>query len=221
MAEFRWFGHNCVRIKAREATVLMDPLDRSTGYALPKQSADVVTISHPHPGHANLAALRPDPPYRTIEGPGEYEVHDIFVTGIRTYHDAERGSRRGYNTAYLVELENLRVCHLGDLGHGLTEDQAEALANIDVLLVPAGGSGEDVLDPVQAAEVIAQLEPKVVVPIQYRTAYGDANRGDLATFCKALGVEPPAPEEKLTVRPSDLGETMRLAVLAPDGTGRA
>jgi len=199
----------------------MDPVGRSTGYTLPKQTADVVTISHHHRGHANLAALRADPPYRTIEGPGEYEVHNVFVTGVRTYHDAERGAKRGHNTAYLRELENLRVCHLGDLGHGLTEDQVEAMANVDVLLVPAGGSGNDVLDPTAATEVIAQLEPKLVVPIQYRTALGDKNRGDLATFCKALGVEPPEAEEKLTLRPSDVGETMRLAVLAPDGAGRA
>lgn len=219
MAEFRWFGHNCVRIKSREATVLMDPVDRSTGYPLPKQTADVVTISSHLPGHGNLAALR-DATYRTIEGPGEYEVHGIFVTGTRTFLDPEGVPSRGFNTAYLLELENLRVCHLGDLGRGLTEEQAEALANVDVLLIPAGGTGQDVLDPTQAADVIAQLEPKVVIPLQYRTPSGDKDRGELETFCKALGVEPSPAEEKLTLRQSDLGETLRLAVLAPDGTSR-
>src|SRR5688572_30599813 len=169
MAEFRWYGHNCFRIKGREATVITDPVGRETGYAMAKQTADVVTISHDHAGHANLNAVRPD--YQLVNGPGEYELHDIFVTGIRTYHDDDRGKERGYNTVYLIELEGMRVCHLGDLGHALTEEQAEAMSNVDVLLVPAGGG--DVIDPAKAAEVVAQLEPKLVIPMQYATPQGD------------------------------------------------
>ncbi|MDP9366113.1 MAG: MBL fold metallo-hydrolase [Chloroflexota bacterium] len=215
MAEFRWFGHNCFRIRAREATVLTDPVGRVTGYPLPKQTADVVTLSHDHPGHANLDAVKQ--PYALLQGPGEYEVHDAFVTGIRTYHDEAKGAERGYNTVYLIELENLVVCHLGDLGHPLTEEQAETMANVDVLLVPVGGG--DVLDPAKAAEIVAQLEPKLVIPMQYATAQGDKQLGGLEPFCKELGVEVPAGEEKLSLRQSDLGETMRLVALTPDGRG--
>lgn len=222
MAEFRWFGHNCFRIRAREATVLTDPVGRSTGYTLPKQTADVVTISHEHPGHANLDAVKPatagGPPPTVLRGPGEYEVHDVFVTGIRTYHDGQRGAERGHNTVYLIELEGLVVCHLGDLGHGLTEDQAEAMAHVDVLLVPAGGG--TVLDPAQAAEVVGQLEPKIVIPMQYATAQGDKALGGLEPFCKELGVAVPAAEEKLTLRHSDLGETLRVVALRPESGGR-
>lgn len=215
MAEFRWFGHNCFRIRAREATVLTDPVGRVTGYPLPKQTADVVTLSHDHPGHANLDAVKQ--PYALLQGPGEYEVHDVFVTGIRTYHDEAKGAERGYNTVYLIELENLVVCHLGDLGHPLTEEQAETMANVDVLLVPVGGG--DVLDPAKAAEIVAQLEPKLVIPMQYATAQGDKQLGGLEPFFKELGVEVPAGEEKLSLRQSDLGETMRLVALTPDGRG--
>ena len=213
MAELRWFGHNCFRIRAREATVLTDPLDRSTGYALPKQTADVVTISHEHPSHANLDAVKPG--FNIVRGPGEYEIHDIFVTGIRTYRDDARGAERGYNTVYLIELENMVVCHLGDLGHALTEEQAEAMANVDVLLVPAGGG--DVLDPAKAAEIVGQLEPKLVIPMQYATARGDKTLAGLEAFCKELGREVPAPEDKLVLRPSDLSEPFRLVALQPDG----
>lgn len=212
MAEFRWYGHNCFRIKARDATVITDPVGRRTGYVMPKQSADVVTISHDHPGHTNLGAIRPE--YRVVDGPGEYELHDIFVTGIRTYHDDARGAERGYNTVYLIELEGMMVCHLGDLGHALTNEQAEAMSNVDVLFVPAGGG--PVLDTAKAVELIGQLEPKVVIPMQYATANGDKELGDLATFCKHLGVEVPAPEEKLLLRQSELTDTMRLVVLAPE-----
>lgn len=215
MAEFRWFGHNCVRIRAREATVLTDPVGRATGYPLPKQTADVVTLSHEHPGHTNLDAVKP--PFATVRGPGEYEIHDVFVTGIRTFHDDAKGAERGYNTVYLIELDGLVVCHLGDLGHPLTEEQAEAMASLDVLLVPAGGG--PVLDPARAAEVVAQLQPKLVIPIQYATPQGDTGLGGLEPFCKELGVEVPPGEEKLVLRKLDLGETMRLVTLLPEGRG--
>ncbi len=212
MAEFRWFGHNCFRIRSREATILTDPLGKSTGYSLPKQIADIVTVSHDHPGHANLAAVKPD--YFTISGPGEYEVHGVFITGVRTYHDTERGAERGYNTVYLIELEGMMICHLGDLGHALTEEQAEILTNTDVLLVPAGGGS--VVDAERAAEVVAQLQPKVVIPMQYKTDRGDTSLGEVSEFCRHLGVELPATEEKLTLKASELTEQMRVMVLTPE-----
>ncbi len=212
MAEFKWFGHNCFRIRAREATVLTDPVDRTTGYVMPKQTADVVTISHDHPGHVNFGAVKPT--YATVQGPGEYEIHDVFITGIRTYHDDARGAERGYNTVYLIELEGMVICHLGDLGHSLTEEQAEAMSHVDVLLVPAGGG--PVLDPAKAAEIVGQLEPKLVIPMQYATAQGDKSLGGLEPFCKELGKEPPVAEEKLVLRQTDLGETLRLVALQPE-----
>jgi L-ascorbate metabolism protein UlaG (beta-lactamase superfamily) len=212
MAEFRFLGHNCVRIKAREATVLTDPVGRNTGYVMAKQTADIVTISHDHPGHANLAAVKPD--YQVVRGPGEYEMHEVFITGIRTYHDAEQGKQRGYNTSYLIELEGLRIVHLGDLGHPLSTEQTEALDDCDVLLVPVGGG--NIISPEQAAETIGLLGPKVVIPLQYATAIGDKKLGDLAPFCKSLGVDVPAAEEKLVLRHSDLGETVRVVALQPE-----
>ncbi|MEA2524462.1 MAG: hypothetical protein QOG89_3817 [Thermomicrobiales bacterium] len=212
MAEFRWFGHSCFRIKAREATVLTDPVGRVTGYAMPKQTADIVTVSHDHPGHANLDAVKPE--YKLVNGPGEYELHEVFITGIRTYHDDKKGKERGYNTVYLIEVEGMVICHLGDLGHALSEEQAEAMAGCDVLLVPAGGG--TVLDPAGVVEVIGQLEPKIVIPMQYATEIGDTNLGGVDAFCKLLGVELPAAEDKLVIRQSELGEAMRVVVLKPE-----
>ncbi|HEY8448694.1 MAG TPA: MBL fold metallo-hydrolase [Thermomicrobiales bacterium] len=212
MAEFRWYGHNCFRIRAREATIITDPVGRVTGYAMPKQTADIVTISHDHPGHTNLDAVRPE--YQVVRGPGEYELHEVFITGIRTYHDTERGAQRGYNTVYLLEIEGMVVCHLGDLGHPLSTEQIETLSAPDVLLVPAGGG--TVIDAATAAEITSQLEPKVVIPMQFATEFGDKTLGGVDVFCKHLGVQVPPAEEKLNLRPSDLGETMRVVVLRPD-----
>ena len=212
MAEFRWLGHNCFRIRAREATILTDPVGRVTGYAMPKQTADIVTVSHDHLGHANLDAVRPE--YQLVNGPGEYELHEVFITGIRTYHDDQKGKLRGYNTVYLIEVEGMVICHLGDLGHALSEEQAEAMAGCDVLLVPAGGGM--VIDQARAVEVIGQLEPKIVIPMQYATAIGDTGLAGLDAFAKQLGVEVPAAEGKLVIRQSDLGEAMRLVVLNPE-----
>lgn len=208
MAEFRWFGHNCFRIRGKDAVVITDPVGKKTGYALTKQTADLVTISSPQPEHSNLGAVKPE--FDTIDGPGEYEIRDIFVTGIRTHQDEERGMLRGHNTTYLIELDDMVICHLGDLGHALTEEHAEAMTDVDILLVPAGSRH---LDPARAAEIASQLSPKVVIPMQYATPAGDKDLLGLDNFCRNLGVDVPQPEDKLTVKSSDLGDTMRLVVL--------
>jgi L-ascorbate metabolism protein UlaG (beta-lactamase superfamily) len=208
MAEFRWYGHNCFRIRGKDAVVLTDPVGKGTGFSLAKTTADVVTVSSQQPELANLAAIKPE--FDTIDGPGEYEMHDVFVTGIRTHRDDANGKERGHNTAYLIELDGMVICHLGDLGHALSEEHAEAMTDVDILLVPAGSKH---LDPARAAEITSQLAPKVVIPMQYATASGDRDLAQLDVFCRNLGVAQPAPEEKLTLRSSDLGDTMRLVVL--------
>jgi L-ascorbate metabolism protein UlaG (beta-lactamase superfamily) len=187
---------------------MTDPVGKKTGFALTKQTADIVTVSSQQPEHTNLAAVKPE--YDTIDGPGEYEIHDIFITGIRTHQDETNGDDRGHNTSYLIELDGMVICHLGDLGHALSEEQSEAMTDVDVLLVPAGSLQ---LDPARAAEIAGQLGPKVVIPMQYATASGDQDLLGLDAFCRNLGVTPPEPEEKLTIKSSDLGDTMRLVVL--------
>jgi L-ascorbate metabolism protein UlaG (beta-lactamase superfamily) len=208
MAEFRWFGHNCFRIRGKDAVIMTDPVGRGTGYNLAKQTADVVTISSSQPEHANLAAVRPE--FSTIDGPGEYEIHDIFVTGIRTHQDEADGKLRGHNTAYLIEVDDMVVGHLGDLGHALTAEDAEAMSDVDILLVPAGSRH---LDPARAAEITSQLAPKIVIPMQFATASGDRDLLSIDAFCRNLGVSVPEPEEKLVVKSSELGESMRVVVL--------
>lgn len=211
MAEIKWFGHNCFRIRAKEATVITDPVSKATGYALSKQSADIVSISHQHEANTNLNAIRPE--YQLVDGPGEYEMHGVFITGLRTFREAPEGGQRGYNTIFLFELDGMRFCHLGDLGQLIDGDTLEEIGTPDVLFVPAGG-GPGIISPAQASEVIGLLEPKIIIPMQYATGQGDRDLGDLAAFCKALGVETPTPEEKLTIR--DAGDVTQVVALLPE-----
>jgi L-ascorbate metabolism protein UlaG (beta-lactamase superfamily) len=190
--------------------VITDPVGKVTGYAMPKQTADIVSISYQHEAQNNLAAIRPE--YQLVDGPGEYEMHGVFITGVRTWREAENGGQRGYNTIFLFELDGMKFCHLGNISQLLTSHQLEEIGAPDVIFVPAGGSG--VITPAQAAEVVAQLEPKIIIPMRYATEQGDRALGDLATFCKALGVETPAPEEKLTIR--DAGEATQVIALLPE-----
>lgn len=208
MAEIRWYGHNCFRIRGKDAVVVTDPVGKSTGFSLARTTADLVTVSSPRPEHANLSAIKPE--FDTIDGPGEYEIHEVFVTGIRTFQDDAKGKELGFNTAFLIVIDGMTICHLGDLGHALSAEDAEAMTDVDILLVPAGSKG---LDPARAAEITSQLAPKVVIPMQYATPAGDRDLNGLDLFCRNLGVSLPEPEEKLTVKPSELGDTMRLVVL--------
>jgi L-ascorbate metabolism protein UlaG (beta-lactamase superfamily) len=211
MAEIKWFGHACFRLRSRDATILTDPVPRSFGYKVDKQKVDIVTISHNHTGHTNVDLASGEP--KLVNGPGEYEMNDVFITGIATYHDDKKGEEQGRNTAYLFDLEDLVVCHLGDLGHTLSESQVESMSSADVVIIPVGGG--TALDATKAVEVIGQLEPKIVIPMQYRTATGDSQRDPLERFLKEMGVTEVTPRDKLTVRGNDLGDSLEVVVLEP------
>ena len=130
-----------------------------------KPTARIVTVSHQHPGHSYVQGIGGEP--KLVTGPGEYEISGVLIIGIATFHDGEGGKKRGKNTVYLMEVDEVSVCHLGDLGHVLTAEQVEEIDNVDVLLLPVGGVST--IDAPMAAEVVRQLEPKVVVPMHYKT----------------------------------------------------
>lgn len=206
MADVKWLGHTCLRIRTRDATVLMDPIGREQGFAVPKQKADIVTLSRTNPPKSALAVVEGE--YTLIEGPGEYEVQDIFLTGVRT----KRGTNgaKDFNTIYLVRMEEIVFCHLGHLNQPLTDAQVAALGNVDVLFVPIGGP--DALAPVSATEVIGQIEPRLVVPMRYRIAE-EAGLRALNEFVASLGFSDVPREDRLTIRKAGLPEAMSVTVL--------
>lgn len=209
MAEIRWYGHNCFRIRGKDAVVLTDPVGRETGFSLAKTTADIVTISSDSPEHANLGAVKPE--FDTVRGPGEYEMHDVFITGIRTHLDEAKGKERGHNTVYLIEIDGMKICHLGDLGHALGEEDIATIGDVDILLAPAASAS---LDPARAAEITGQLSPKVVIPMQFASGSGDRALANLENYCRNLGVSVPEPTDKLSLKASDLGETMQVVALS-------
>jgi len=212
LAEFKWFGHNCFRIKSREATIITDPVDRSTGFAVAKQNANIVSISRSDSVNANLGLVRPD--FQVVDGPGEYEMDDVFITGVRTFIDDAHTERKQFNTAYLFEMDGFVICHLGDLGKVPNSDQTEQLAQADILLLAVGGANG--LTQEQAAEVVSLLEPKVLIPMQYRTEIGDQGLLPVESFAKLVGVELPEPLDKYSPRQADLNEAMEIVLLNPD-----
>ena len=205
-----WFGQSCFRIREGAVTVITDPYDKSIGYALPRLRADVVTVSHDAPGHANAAAIKGEP--KVLTRPGEYEIKGVFITGIQSWRGAgAKGEPKEENTIFVFEFGDLIVCHLGDLSRVLTQAQVESMPNIDILMAPVGGGGA--LDADKAAEVISQLEPRVVVPMHYHTPYVNLPLDPLSKFLKEMGVADQQPQESLRITRTQLPNESQVVVL--------
>lgn len=219
MPDVHYLGHACFRIRGRDGAVVMDPCDRASGYDIGRPTASVVTVSHYHADHANTNAVRPiRERLNTFDGPGEYEVGGVLITGVRTYHDKKRGAERGRNTVFVIHIDDMAFAHLGDLGHELTSAQIEDIGDIDVLFVPVGGN--ESLNASEAVAVIAQLEPRIVIPMHYAgpQAILDLPLDPIDRFLNEMGVKEPVFEEKLTVSSSSLppeGAAARVVLLRP------
>ncbi len=204
--DMTWLGHACFRMRGREGVVLADPPDPRSGHAIARTEAGLVTMSHEHPGHSSLRSVAGDP--IVLRGPGEYEVHEILVTGVGSFHDDERGAARGRNTIFVIRLDDLVVCHLGDLGHTIPGPDLERIGDVDIALVPI--SGPDVnLSAGRAAEVIHQLEPKVVVPMSFDPDDKKKESPHLRLLHE-LGVKQLEPVAKLSVTRSTLPENLQV-----------
>ena len=208
--EITWLGHSCFRIRGKEATLLTDPYDGSIGYSLGKPKANIVTSSHSHPGHGFTSGVGGAP--RIVHGPGEYEVSGVFITGIGTFHDAEKGRERGGNTIYLIEMEDMTLCHLGDLGHPLSSEQVEETSGVEVLLVPVGGLST--IDASQAAETVRLLQPRIVIPMHFQTAALRFQLEPVDRFLREMGLKADVPAQpKLSITKAGLPDETQVVVL--------
>ncbi|MCX6000807.1 MAG: MBL fold metallo-hydrolase [Chloroflexi bacterium] len=135
--EVTWLGHSCFKIRGREATLVADPFHTSIGYSWPRPAADMVTVSHGHAGHSFSLGVAGDP--RVVNRPGEYEIKNVFIVGYASFHDSEQGKLRGTNITYLIEMEDVTFCHLGDLGHLPTDSKASQSKYRDSYALPNRG----------------------------------------------------------------------------------
>jgi L-ascorbate metabolism protein UlaG (beta-lactamase superfamily) len=212
--EISWLGHSCFQVKGKNVTLITDPFSPQAGtplgetLRLGKVSASIVTISHDHPGHNYAMGVGGNP--RVVRGPGEYEISEVLITGVASYHDNERGKQLGRNTIYVIHMDDIVICHLGDLGHTLQEEQLEEVADADVLLVPI--SGQHTINAAQAAEVISQVEPRIVVPMHYAPVQGDAPN-PLDKFCREMGVEAVQRQPKLVIARTTLPVETQVVIL--------
>ncbi len=213
--DISWLGHACIRIRVQQTYVIMDPCDKQSGYDMGRPTADLVTVSNPHPHHSNVRGVRGDP--LTVDGPGEYELKGVQVVGVATYlSPPEEGTPASRNTAFVVEAEELHLAHLGGLGAPLTAEQSEQLSAIDILVVPLTGS--DAFDVGAAARTVRALEPSVVIPVHYPTKGAGAGKdGPLQQFISGVGVEPEQAQARTTIQRRSLPETLRVVLLEPRG----
>lgn len=165
--KIKWLGHSSFLVTSDNGIkIITDPYEPILGmnYEPINESADIVTVSHGHGDHNNVAAVQDNP--QVIDESAPVEVKGVKFSGIDTYHDASGGSERGSNVIYCFEVDGIKICHLGDLGHMISDEQAAAIGKVDVLMVPVGGNFT--IDAKTADMAIEKLEPAVVIPMHFR-----------------------------------------------------
>jgi len=207
-----YLGHSSFRIKGKQKTVVTDPYGELAGKFPKGIEADMVTVSHDHEDHNQSQKVGGNP--FIISGPGEYEVGGVSVVGVPTSHDDTDGNERGQNTAYVIEIDGLRIIHLGDLGHKLTQEQLEEIGPVDILLIPVGGIYT--IDAKTAAEVTKQIDPWVVIPMHYKN--GDTKLtlelDEVLDFLKEMGKPVDTPSAaKYSVTMERLPEELQVVLL--------
>lgn len=205
--EITWLGHSCFRVKSKEGTLITDPYYEDIPYPWVTPTANLVTVSHPHSGHGNSGGVAGNP--KVVTRPGEFEVSGIYAIGLGNFHDQDDGNTRGRNTSYLVQMEEMKLCHLGDLGHLPSAGQVQELSGLDVLMIPVGGVST--IDGKVAAEIVRLVNPKVVIPMHYGTDVVTWLE-PLEKFTAQMGLREVTPLPKLVVTRSTISPETRVVV---------
>lgn len=212
LMDIKYLGHSCFYISTKNANIVIDPYsEKMTGFSMPKVEADIVLVSHKHEDHNAVSSVSGSP--FVISGAGEYEVREVKVDGLETYHDSKKGAERGRNTLYQIRVEGLSIVHCGDLGHLLSDSQVEYMGVVNILMVPVGGVYT--IGAEEAGKLIAQLEPNIVIPMHYKTGKHGKDFSDVAPleeFLKTIGGEPRT-EKVLKIKRETLPEEQQVVVL--------
>lgn len=215
MVDIWWYGQACFKVRGKNASLVFDPYDPAyTGLKPQKLDANIVCVTHDHGDHNNASSVKgsdDEVPF-VILGPGEYEKSGVNIIGISSFHDDKMGAERGKNIIYLATIDDVNIVHLGDLGQKkLTQDQIEELTICDVLMIPVGGvytiSAKDTPD------IIASLEPKIVIPMHYKIPRLKFGLDSVDGFLKAMGKEDIQTQNKLSVSKEKLPDELEISVL--------
>ena len=199
-----WYGQSCFKIQSGDLVIVTDPFGKDIGMTPPRFKADVVIVTHEHFDHNNVDSI-PEGAF-IVRGPGEYEIKGIAITGIPTFHDKSQGKERGRNTVYVIEMEEMRMAHLGDFGEGeIRPETLEAMGEVDILFVPVGGTYT--IDAETAAEVVNAIEPKIVIPMHFAIPGVKVKLDGASDFLKEMGVKTQSAEERLTIKKKDSSES--------------
>lgn len=207
-----WHGQSCFKIKGKSATIITDPFDpEMVGLKLPKEmDANIVSITHDHVDHNNKKAVTGEPV--VVEGPGEYESNGVSIVGIPAFHDNSKGTERGKNTIYNFIVDGLNIVHMGDFGQdALTPEQVSEIGSCDILMIPVGSVYT--IDGKIASEIVAQLEPRIVIPMHYKIDGLKFELDPIEIFLKAMGVEAPDAIMKLSITKDKLPEEAKVVVM--------
>ena len=210
--EITWLGHSCFRLRNEELAIVTDPFPDSIGLRLGEPRALAVTVSHQHANHSYWEGVAGDP--MILKGPGEYELSGIYVTGMMTL-PGEGDSPGKRNTAYLIEMDNLRLCHPGDVSNALAARQVEALTPVDILFLPVGGVCT--VEVSQAIEMLRSLEPRVVIPMHYGLPGLPVGLKGLDSFLREMGLQDVQPQARLNISSTSLPQELRVVILEAQG----
>ena len=226
--EITWFGGSCVRLKGREGVVAADPFRSIAGPTGRGLTADIVSYGYPDESvltgrgakaKAGVTSRQLGVPLPTslekalvLDSPGEYEVHDVMVTGVRTFRDNEQGAARGMSTAFVYELDGVYVAHLGEVGHLLDPDTVREIGHVDVVCLGVGPQ----LSATHAAEIVGQLDARMVVPMPLTEAAAKAE-GDLEKFLKEMSATETQPVASLKVTISTVPNETTVVLLEQRG----
>ncbi|MCB9418793.1 MAG: MBL fold metallo-hydrolase [Ardenticatenaceae bacterium] len=206
--EITWYGLSCFRLTERKhATIVTDPYNGNLGLPQLKLKSDVVTISHDAQGHNCATAVSGKT--HSLTGPGEYEIGNVFITGIVT-NDNDDAKR---NIIFMFDFDGVTVAHLGDITAVPKQTQIEALEQVNVLLVPVGSGNS--LNAAQASELVSMLEPNIVIPMHYALPDLKLNLDGVDRFLKEMGVTDPTEETILKISKGNLPEETETVILVP------
>jgi len=212
--KIKWLGHAAFLITSDTGLkIITDPYktDERLKYGEINESADIVTTSHQHGDHNNVAAVGGNP--EVVSGAVKEKVKGIEFSSIPTYHDDARGTSRGENTIYCFEVDGMKLCHLGDLGHQLSDEQVAQVGKVDVLLVPVGGGYT--IDASTASQICNKLAPRVIIPMHYKTDRLDFPITGVDEFLHGKNNVTRLDTSEVELKKENLPESTRIIVLKP------